>query len=84
MHEHSEVSLRNLPHGQQGYPYAVQVDATYRVDAETGLHVTLTATNKGTRPAPRGRRRAPLPYDRHADDRRLRGHAARRPLAARR
>lgn len=53
-HDRDEVSLRCLPHGQQGYPFAVQTDVTYRVDAETGLHVTVTATNKGSRPAPWG------------------------------
>ena len=53
-HEQDEVTLRALPHGQQGYPFAVQTDVTYRVDAESGLHVTVTATNKGSRPAPWG------------------------------
>ena len=53
-HERDEVSLRCLPHGQQGYPCAVQVDATYRLDAGSGLHVTVTATNKGSHPAPWG------------------------------
>jgi aldose 1-epimerase len=54
LHDPGEVTLRCLPHGQQGYPYAVQVDATYRLDADSGLHVTVTATNKGSRPAPWG------------------------------
>ena len=53
-HDHGEVTLRCLPHGQQGYPFAVQTDVTYRLDAESGLHVTVTATNKGSRPAPWG------------------------------
>jgi aldose 1-epimerase len=53
-HDRDEVSLRCLPHGQQGYPFAVQTDVTYRLNAETGLHVTVTATNKGSRPAPWG------------------------------
>jgi aldose 1-epimerase len=53
-HDTSEVTLRCLPHGQQGYPFAVQVDATYRLEAESGLHVTLTATNRGSHPAPWG------------------------------
>jgi aldose 1-epimerase len=53
-HDTSEVTLRCLPLGQQGYPFAVQVDATYRLEAGSGLHVTLTATNKGSRPAPWG------------------------------
>jgi aldose 1-epimerase len=53
-HDSDEVTLTSVPHGGQGYPFAVQVDATYRVDAESGLHVTITATNKGSRPAPWG------------------------------
>jgi aldose 1-epimerase len=53
-HEENEVTLRSLPHGSQGYPFAVQVDVTYRLEAESGLHVTVTATNKGSRPAPWG------------------------------
>lgn len=53
-HERNEVTLRSVPHGQQGYPFAVQVDITYRVDAGSGLHVTVTAANKGSRPAPWG------------------------------
>jgi len=39
-HDEGEVTLRCLPHGQQGYPYAVQTDVTYRVDAETGPVMT--------------------------------------------
>jgi len=53
-HDRDEVTLRCLPLGQQGYPFGVQVDITYRVAAESGLHVTITATNKGSRPAPWG------------------------------
>jgi aldose 1-epimerase len=53
-HDRDEVTLRCLPLGHQGYPFGVQVDATYRVAAESGLHVTVTATNKGSRPAPWG------------------------------
>jgi aldose 1-epimerase len=53
-HDRSEVTLRSVPHGQQGYPFAVQVDVTYRVDADSGLHVSVSAVNKGSRPAPWG------------------------------
>ena len=41
-------------HGSQGYPFAVQVDAAYSLDAEGGLTVAVTATNVGSRPAPWG------------------------------
>jgi aldose 1-epimerase len=53
-HDQDEVTLTSVPHGGQGYPFGVQVDATYRVDAESGLRVTITATNKGSRTAPWG------------------------------
>jgi aldose 1-epimerase len=53
-HDRDEVTLRSLPHGQQGYPFAVQVDVTYRLDSETGLLVSVVAVNKGSRPAPWG------------------------------
>jgi aldose 1-epimerase len=51
--DQAEVTLRCQPYGQQGYPFAVQVDTTYRLD-ESGLHVTVTAVNAGSRPAPWG------------------------------
>jgi aldose 1-epimerase len=53
-HEPSEATLRCILLGQQGYPFTVQIDTTYRLDAGSGLHVSVTATNKGTRPAPWG------------------------------
>jgi aldose 1-epimerase len=53
-HDRTEVTLRSVPHGAQGYPFAVQVDVTYRLETESGLHVTVTASNKGSHPAPWG------------------------------
>jgi aldose 1-epimerase len=53
-HESDEVTLRCVPHGTQGYPFAVQVDVSYRLNAESGLQVSVTASNKGSRPAPWG------------------------------
>jgi aldose 1-epimerase len=53
-HEPGEVTLRCVLLGQQGYPFAVQVDAAYRLDAGSGLHVTVTAASKGSRAAPWG------------------------------
>jgi aldose 1-epimerase len=50
----ASVTLRSQGHGSQGYPFAVQADATYSLDAEGGLTVTVTATNVGSRPAPWG------------------------------
>ena len=50
----ASVTLRCQGHGSQGYPFAVQVDATYSLDAEGGLTVAVAAANVGTRPAPWG------------------------------
>jgi aldose 1-epimerase len=50
----TSVTLRSQGHGSQGYPFAVQVDATYTVSADTGLTVEVTATNVGGRQAPWG------------------------------
>jgi aldose 1-epimerase len=48
------VVLRSAPHGYQGYPFCVEIDAEYRLDAGAGLHVAVTARNRGTRAAPYG------------------------------
>jgi aldose 1-epimerase len=53
-HDPASVTVRSRGHGAQGYPFAVQVDATYSLDAASGLAVTVTATNVGSRPAPWG------------------------------
>jgi aldose 1-epimerase len=50
----ASVTLRSQGHGSQGYPFAVQADATYSLDAEGGLTVAVAATNVGSRPAPWG------------------------------
>ena len=50
----SAVVLRSRPHGQQGYPFCLQIDATYHLDAESGLRVAITASNQGSRAAPYG------------------------------
>lgn len=39
-------------YGSTGYPFRLDVEAEYRLDAATGLTVTLTATNPGTRALP--------------------------------
>ena len=52
--EQASVTLRSRGHGAQGYPFAVQVDATYTLDAASGLAATVTAVNVGRRPAPWG------------------------------
>jgi aldose 1-epimerase len=50
----STITLRSPAHGAQGYPFAVEVDVTYSLDPDRGLTVEVSATNKGSRPAPWG------------------------------
>jgi aldose 1-epimerase len=48
------VTLRHVLHGGPGYPFCLELTASYRLDAETGLQVTVTARNAGSRDAPYG------------------------------
>jgi len=48
------VLLRSAPHGAQGYPFCVEIEAEYRLEAGTGLQVTVSARNRGSRAAPYG------------------------------
>ena len=50
----SAVLLRSAPHGQQGYPFCLEIDAEYRLEEGTGLHVAITARNRGSHAAPYG------------------------------
>src|SRR5579875_1846854 len=52
--EPDRILLRHRPHGYAGYPFSVSFAAEYRLDAATGLEITVTATNEGSRPAPYG------------------------------
>ncbi len=40
--------------GQPGYPFCLALSARYRLSAQGGLEVTVTARNTGSRPAPFG------------------------------
>jgi len=53
-HDTGTVLLRSAPHGQQGYPFRPEVDAGYRLDPGAGLHVAITARNRGSHAAPYG------------------------------
>jgi aldose 1-epimerase len=48
------VTLAHLLHGEPGYPFPLALSASYALDADTGLRVTLSAVNVGTTPAPYG------------------------------
>jgi aldose 1-epimerase len=47
-----ELGLRLL--GRAGYPFCLELRASYALSAEAGLQVTVTAHNAGSRPAPYG------------------------------
>jgi aldose 1-epimerase len=51
-HDHVELGLRLL--GSPGYPFCLELQAGYRLTAEGGLHVTVTASNAGQLAAPYG------------------------------
>jgi aldose 1-epimerase len=53
-HEASSVVLRSAPHGWQGYPFCVEIEAAYQVEADSGLQVSVTARNAGSQAAPYG------------------------------
>ena len=79
-HDVSSVVLRSAPHGWQGYPFCVEIEAEYRLEADSGLQVTVTARNRGSHAGPVRHRLAPVPDRRHTVGRRLRaGPARRRP-----
>ncbi|MGN6795908.1 MAG: aldose 1-epimerase family protein [Streptosporangiaceae bacterium] len=48
------ITLGHLLHGRTGYPFCLQLAISYRLEASTGLHVTVSAWNVGSRPAPYG------------------------------
>ena len=50
----SWVRLRCPPHGQQGYPFGLEIEAEYRLDPGTGLQLAVTARNRGSHAAPYG------------------------------
>ena len=52
--EPDSVLLRHQPHGFSGYPFGLEIDTEYRLTPGTGLQVTITASNRGTRAAPYG------------------------------
>lgn len=52
-HEPDRVRLTHRLLGTAGYPFRLDLEAEYRLDAD-GLHVRMTARNAGTRTAPYG------------------------------
>lgn len=53
-HPADRVALAHVLHGTQGYPFCLELAITYQLDPGSGLEVTITASNAGSRPAPYG------------------------------
>jgi len=53
-HAADAVRLRHVLYGRPGYPFCLDLTAEYRLTAEDGLEVSITASNAGSRPAPYG------------------------------
>jgi aldose 1-epimerase len=49
-----EITLRHVLLGHQGYPFCLEFDASYRLDADRGLEVSIGARNIGSLAAPYG------------------------------
>ncbi len=49
-----EVSLRHVLLGHQGYPFCLELEASYRLQAGHGLQVSISARNVGSTAAPYG------------------------------
>jgi aldose 1-epimerase len=47
-----EITLRHVLLGHQGYPFCLEFDASYRLDADRGLEVSISARNIGSLAAP--------------------------------
>jgi aldose 1-epimerase len=52
--ESDRVLLQLLLLGRPGYPFCLLLQADYRLDPDTGLHVRITARNEGATRAPYG------------------------------
>jgi aldose 1-epimerase len=53
-HDTSSVVLRSPAHGYQGYPFCLEIEAGFRLHPDSGLHVAITAHNRGSSEAPYG------------------------------
>jgi aldose 1-epimerase len=53
-HIADEITLNHVLLGRPGFPFCLEFSVHYRVDAASGLQVSVTATNVGSQPAPYG------------------------------
>ena len=50
----SQITLAHMLHGRPGYPFCLELSVSYRLEPASGLRVSVTACNTGSRPAPYG------------------------------
>ena len=53
-HTSAEVTLMHLLLARPGFPFCLELSVSYRLDADSGLSVAVTATNVGRQAAPYG------------------------------
>lgn len=53
-HTSDDITLVHVLHGRPGYPFCLELSVSYTLSAASGLQVTVTARNAGSRPAPYG------------------------------
>jgi aldose 1-epimerase len=53
-HTSQEISLRHVLLGHQGYPFCLELEASYLLEDGRGLQVSVSARNVGSAPAPYG------------------------------
>jgi aldose 1-epimerase len=53
-HQEAEITLTHLLLGRPGYPFCLEFTAHFRLDADSGLQISITATNVGSNAAPYG------------------------------
>jgi aldose 1-epimerase len=50
----SKITLSHVLYGRPGYPFCLELSVSYRLEPASGLRVTVSACNAGSRPAPYG------------------------------
>src|SRR5229473_5956757 len=50
----SQITLSHVLYGRPGYPFCLELSVSYRLEPASGLRVTISACNAGSRPAPYG------------------------------
>jgi aldose 1-epimerase len=68
----SQITLAHMLHGRPGYPFCIELSVSYRLEPASGLRVSVTACNTGSRPCTVRHGLTSVPHARDASHRRLR------------